>query len=216
MRRRGKRTELGAQRGMRIKQNREPWTTFPSCLPRLPDWWMCIAAPWCCLEKRVCLHRSPPKHLVTSSSSPTLPCWILCWREVRKYRVNYLWGLLWKIKLLKVLLFSSSTSTSSSFFFSRWVVFMVQSRPNPDKPGSGSRLAAGCWVRRHSLRVYEETLSYSQLSVYSQNTTHPGKNDLLICIQAEVNKILNRFLLLHQLHLHANTKQDKAFRSVTS
>lgn len=58
--------------------------------------------------------------------------------------------------------------------FSRWFVFMVQSRPDPDKPGLGSGLAPGGWVRRHCLGVYEETLHYSQLSVYSQDTTHSG------------------------------------------
>lgn len=77
-RRRRRKMELGARREKRKRKGRERWMTCPPYHPKLPGWWRCTAAPWCCRGRHVCPRHSPPKPSATSSSSPTPHCSILC------------------------------------------------------------------------------------------------------------------------------------------
>lgn len=83
-----RRMELEVQKEKRKEGKKERWMTCLPYHPKLPGLWKCIAVPWCCRGKRVCLHLSPPKPLATSFSSPTPPYSILCWREVRGNRLK--------------------------------------------------------------------------------------------------------------------------------
>lgn len=87
-RRRKRRTELRVQREKRKEEGRTRWMMCLPYHPELPGWWKSIGALWCCHGRRVCPHPSPPKPLATFSSSPTPPCSILCWREVRGQRLK--------------------------------------------------------------------------------------------------------------------------------
>lgn len=88
-RRTRRRTELWVQREKRKEQGKERWMMCPPYRPKLPGWLKCIAVPWCCRGRRVCRHRSPPKPLATSFSSPIPLCSILYWREVRGQRLKW-------------------------------------------------------------------------------------------------------------------------------
>lgn len=90
-----------------------------------------------------------------------------------KGRLTALLLLIKQTKLAFFQMFFLFSPTSSPPVFRR-TVFMVQSSTDPYKLRPGSGLATGGRIRRHRLRVYEETVSHSQLPVYSQDSTHPG------------------------------------------
>lgn len=172
--RRKRRMGSGMQRVKTQEKDAKRWMMSLPYHLKLQDWWKCIAVPLCCHGRPVCLRRSLRKPLATSSSSPTPPCSTLCWREVRGNTLNWWVSPCIFLKGLHTFLFFCLLALF------RWAVFMVQSRPDPYKLGPCSWLATGGRIRWHSLWVYEETFNHRQLSVYSQDPTHPGNTATFI------------------------------------
>ena len=99
VKRRGrKRAQQRSARVVKVKQREEEEekrgrkrTTCPLFLPQWQDWWRCTAAHCSSPGTPAFLLLSPLRPSATSSSLPTPPCSIPCWREVRVHWAERKW-----------------------------------------------------------------------------------------------------------------------------